>query len=270
MKKTFAFCFLFLTIVLGCSKNQSSYNESDLIYGKYDSVLMTQYGFKELLESDLAPYVTCLLKGQKDLLKTIDFPHIDTTNIVVSLAFKNHHPKLVRQLLDMGCSTCLNDSSFYTIDENPTLLNLMSMSDTLSSEEFECIKIVVEHGVNINHVEGISGWTPLLKVCQCYHIGGKELAKYLLEKGADVNYCHYSLWYHKMSYPLLTAFEYNRTDLIELFLEYWAYPHNKWDYLMMKDYLNSIEDKKKSSILKTKLEEIWREYNGSNTDSLLM
>ena len=241
--------FLAFITITSCVHRQE--NAMDQIEALNDTSLLKSKGYEEFVHSDLGKYVSCILKKKSYLLSSIDISKIDTTNSIIARAYQLNDFKTVEILLKYGCSTNI---PFMEDDDNANLLNLMSMSDTLTTEEFKCIKLVVEHGVNINNRGDVSNWTPLLRVCNGYKKGGYELAEYLIEKGADVNYSFYSYNYHELIYPLEYAFGNKRYDLVELFLNYNAYPHNERDYKYMKDDLRNIKDTALSAKLTKLLE----------------
>ena len=248
--------FAAFIVITSCAGKQTDINNQ--IEALNDTSLLKTKGYDKFVHSELGKYVSCILKGEASMLSTIEISQIDTTNSIIAEAFLINDWTTVKILLENGCPTTI-DESFDEADTNPNLLNLMSMSDSLTEEEFKCIKLVVEHGVDLNHVCGISNWTPLLRVCYSYSKGGYELAKYLIDKGADVNYAHYDYHYNRLCYPLCYAFENKRYDLVELFLNRNAYPYSQSDYEFMKDELHNIKDPALSSKLIPLLESSYNE-----------
>ncbi|QVK19401.1 ankyrin repeat domain-containing protein [Mycoplasmatota bacterium] len=53
---------------------------------------------------------------------------------------------------------------------------------------FEAVKLLVENGADVNNVNATNNTSPLIAALRTHNSNGIEVAKYLINKGADISY----------------------------------------------------------------------------------
>lgn len=133
----------------------------------------------------------CIVAGCTAQLKRRDLPEHITRNLNAHLVFAQ---RASAQLAAMVEAMSVTDALIPVIEKSPALLKPLLESGVRIPDEAvatatheknrEAVKLLLEHGANVNGVQGTFGRTALMYACTHRD---RQLVRLLLQHGADVN-----------------------------------------------------------------------------------
>ncbi|CAF4387078.1 unnamed protein product [Rotaria sp. Silwood2] len=142
---------------------------------------IVRQGDVNLLESSLSTVANPNLY----LNRLYDETHSQKCTLLM-LAYVNGHKDMVRMLLHRYEPDLEVLNNIFFGDANPSrqiFLNVSVLWVATSTNDFETVRLLVEHGANVNHRTKTNS-TPLRGAC---YNGNVDMARYLIENGADAH-----------------------------------------------------------------------------------